>query len=347
MGTPYQELVKLKDLKILDDMREIYHQNTGMVISFHYPGRGDQWDFFPKKQKNEFCSIIQSTEQGMARCLDSDRQGLARARKRNSYCMYRCHASLTDVSIPLIYEGSELGAIYTGQVMLEQQTNDSFNRLFNDLRDLNLDYDRLKKAYFKVKVVPRERLSFYVKLLTLIANYIVTVEHEIQLQRMVINKDREIYRKERERMKLEKALSDLTISVLELEQEEHGFGGVSDESLKNSDKVAKAQDFIRRNFNRNIRLNDVATAVYLSPNYFSSLFRKITGNTFSTYLMKLRVKAARELLMQSDTPIKEIVHQVGFEDYNYFNRTFKRIEGMPPARFRQINSALLRQRSVS
>jgi YesN/AraC family two-component response regulator len=337
-----QELVNLRDLKILDDIREIYHQNTGMVISFHYPGRNDLWDFFPKQQKNEFCKIIQSSDEGMRRCLASDRRGFAEARKKVGYCIYQCHASLTDVSIPLIYEGQELGGIYTGQVLLEDPTDASYDQLYKRLQNLNLEYAELKRAYFKVKVVDRERLSFYVKLLALIANYIIAVENEIQLQRMVIGKDRELYRKERERMKLEKALKDLTISVLELEKGQGTLSGIGNESLRNNDKIAKAQEFIRKNFNRNIRLDDVATAVFLSPNYFSSLFRKITGHTFSTYLMKLRVQAARDLLKQTSIPIKEIVYQVGFEDYNYFNRTFKKIEGMPPARFRQTGGLSMR-----
>jgi YesN/AraC family two-component response regulator len=342
MGLNKQELVNLRDLKILDDIREIYHQNTGMVISFHYPGRNDLWDFFPKQQKNEFCKIIQSSDEGMRRCLASDRRGFAEARKKVGYCIYQCHASLTDVSIPLIYEGQELGGIYTGQVLLEDPTDASYDQLYKRLQNLNLEYAELKRAYLKVKVVHRERLSFYVKLLALIANYIIAVENEIQLQRMVIGKDRELYRKERERMKLEKALKDLTISVLELEKGQGTLSGIGNESLRNIDKIAKAQEFIRKNFNRNIRLDDVATAVFLSPNYFSSLFRKITGHTFSTYLMKLRVQAARDLLKQTSIPIKEIVYQVGFEDYNYFNRTFKKIEGMPPARFRQTGGLSMR-----
>jgi len=347
MGLNKRELVNLSDLKILDDIREIYHKNTGMIISFHSPGKGDLWDFFPKKQKNEFCRIIQSTEEGMRRCIASDQRGFVEAKQHDGYCIYQCHASLTDVSIPLIYEGHELGGIYTGQVLLEEPTEALFNKLFEPLKNLNLDYDELKQAYFKVMVVDRERLSHYVKLLALIANYIIAVEHEIQLQQKVIEKDRELYLKERERMKLEKALKDLTISVLELEKGLVTLSSSGKESLRNSDKIDKAREFMRQNYNKNIRLHDVATAVFLSPNYFSSLFRKITGNTFSSYLMKLRIKAARELLRQSSLPIKEIVFQVGFEDYNYFNRTFKKIEGMPPARFRQINSLSMGRRSVS
>lgn len=330
--------MNLRDVEILDDIREVYHKNTGMVISFHYSGRNDLWDFFPKKQKNEFCKMIQSTEEGMRRCVASDRKGFAEAKQTVGYCIYQCHASLTDVSIPLIYEGQELGGIYTGQVLLDEPTDVSYDQLYQRLEDLNLGYEELKQAYFKIMVVNRERLHFYVKLLALIANYIIAVEHEIGLQRMIIDKDRELYRQEKERMKLEKALKDLTISVLEFGKGKSAFSGIGNESLKNTDKISKAQDFIRRNYNKNIRLEDVATAVFLSPNYFSSVFKKITGSAFSTYLMKLRIQAARDLLVQTALPIKEIVYQVGFEDYNYFNRTFKRMEGIPPAQFRKINS---------
>jgi YesN/AraC family two-component response regulator len=190
-------------------------------------------------------------------------------------------------------------------------------------------------------------LNFYAKLLALIANYIIAKEHEIELQRTVIEKDRELYRQERRRMKLEEALKDLTISVLELEKGRKAIGGMVGEWGKNNDKISKARDFIRRNYNKNIRLEDVATAVFLSPNYFSTVFRKITGRTFSTYLMKLRVQAACDLLTQTSIPIKEIVFQVGFDDYNYFNRTFKRMEGMPPAQFRKTKGLQVRRGTVS
>jgi AraC-like DNA-binding protein/ligand-binding sensor protein len=330
-----QKPVNLRGLKILDDIKEVYYENTGMIISFYYPDRNKPWDDFPKKQKNEFCKIIQSTDEGFRRCLASDRRGFAEARQKDGYCIYRCHASLTDVSIPLIYEGRDLGGIYTGQVLLEDPTDASFDHLYGQLHNLNLGYERLKQAYFRVKVVDRERLSFCVKLLTLIANYIITVVHELQLQCTVIEKDRELYRKERERMKLEKALKDLSISVLAREKGQGALSIHNSESQENNDRIVKAQEFIRHNYNNNIRLDNVATAVFLSPNYFSTLFRKVTGYTFSTYLMKLRIQAARDLLKQTSIPIKKIVYQVGFEDYNYFNRTFKRFEGIPPAQYRK------------
>jgi YesN/AraC family two-component response regulator len=99
--------------------------------------------------------------------------------------------------------------------------------------------------------------------------------------------------------------------------------------------VSKAQLFIRANYGKDIRLADVARAVYLSPNYFSSLFKRVTGSSFRSYLIRKRVEAAQRLLEESELPIKEIVALTGFRDYNYFNRTFGATTGLTPARYRE------------
>jgi YesN/AraC family two-component response regulator len=85
-------------------------------------------------------------------------------------------------------------------------------------------------------------------------------------------------------------------------------------------------------------LEDVAHAVVLSPNSFSTLFKKVVGCSFRQSLARARIGVAQEMLARTDLPIKEIVFQVGFKDYNYFNRIFHLMTGMAPARFRHFNS---------
>jgi AraC-like DNA-binding protein len=46
------------------------------------------------------------------------------------------------------------------------------------------------------------------------------------------------------------------------------------------------------------------------------------------------MQAARQMLQEGTLPIKEVVARAGFRDYNYFNRTFRTMEGVPPAEFR-------------
>lgn len=324
-------LQHLTSLKILSQLREIYYRNTGMLISFQDPGSGGRILDYPKNQKSEYCKLIQASPEGLASCRECDRRGLAAARRKASYHIYQCHAGLVDVAIALEYKGAPIGSMYTGQVLLEPPDTRRLGRIYRGLTPLGIPFDRLEGAYHRVKVVEKSRLLFFAKLLHLFANYILKAENELYLQKMVGRKARELHRRELEKIKLEKTLKELSISVLEAKRRP---AAVDPQPGAGHEVIAKAQGFIQENFSKDIRLEDVARAVYLSPNYFSSLFRRVAGSTFRGYLVRKRLEAACDLLAGTDLPIKEIVARCGFKDYNYFNRTFTSICGKTPARFR-------------
>ncbi len=331
------QIVSLKKLEILDGIREVFYQNTGLIVSFHYPV-SDNVDFYPVVEKNTFCKLLHSTENGFSKCLESDRAALENAKRRNEYCIYTCHAGLTNVVVPLEYKKVEIGSIYTGQILTEYPTEEKFDEIYEGIEQLGLRYDLLKNAFMKVKVVEKEKLLFGIKLLSLMADYIISVEDEKYLQREVYRKDRDIIRHENENIKLQNELQNLSIAILEYEKElEKTNSIISAHDLKNNHIVSKAQLFIKANYYKTIKLSDVANAVYLSPNYFSTIFKELSGYTFSHYLMKTRISVAKKMLSETEIPIKEIVFKVGFDDYNYFNRQFKKREGMPPAKFRKLN----------
>jgi len=333
-----QSHVKLGNLKILNEIKEIFYQNTGMIISFHYPENESEVDidFYPKNEKSEYCKLIQSNKIGYKRCRQSDKIGLSIAKKNKGFAIYKCHAGLIDIAIPIVYKNKSIGAIYTGQIVTEPQNDTLFSKIYEDLKDLSLSYDKLREAYYKVKYVSPERLRFMVRLLSLLANYIVEVENELFLQKEIIRKNQELYKKEKEKIKLEKELKDLTISILEYRKKKSKYDDeVNIEDIKNNYIISKAQIFIKENYQKSLKLDEVAKAVYLSPNYFSYLFKEKTGYTFSQYLVNIRIEESKKLLENSNLPIKEIVFKSGFNDYNYFNRTFKEVVGVPPGKFRK------------
>jgi AraC-like DNA-binding protein/ligand-binding sensor protein len=334
---PRLSLGDLRELKILERLCEIYYQNTGMVVSIHHPGKHGRVEFYPQEERSEFCRLVQSTREGRELCLACDRHGLESARGKSSYHIYRCHAGLVDVAIPLDYKGTEIGSIYTGQVLLEPPTARRFSQAFRNLRRLGVSAAALEEAYLQVKVVDRGRLVFFARLLHLIGNYIIMAENELFLQRTIAEKDRELHRRELEKIKLTKALKELTIAVLETGAAGRGPEPEGPGDQGRSYVVSRAQQFISDNYGRDIRLEDVARAVYLSPNYFSSLFKRVTGSSFRSYLVGKRIAAAGELLEQTDLPIKEVVTRVGFKDYNYFNRTFSAFTELTPARYRALH----------
>jgi AraC-like DNA-binding protein/ligand-binding sensor protein len=333
MDQPFLEMLKAS--RVLNQLCEIYYQNTGMVISFHYPGEGGKLDFYPQEERSDFCKLIQSTPEGLRRCLECDREGLASARRKGGFHIYHCHAGLVDVAIPIDYRGEEIGSIYTGQIILEEPTVKHMRALYARLALPRVGFERFSAAFSTVKVVDQNRLLFFARLLDLMANYIVKAENEIRLQKQVVLKDRELHKREMEKAQLEKTLKDLSIAALGGGRKSRTLtDGAPSNGTPGREVVEKARAFIEAHYGQDITLEDVARAVFLSPNYFSSLFKKVAGSSFKSSLVDRRMQAARELLAGTALPIKEVVARSGFKDYNYFNRTFRALEGVPPAAYR-------------
>ncbi len=105
-------------------------------------------------------------------------------------------------------------------------------------------------------------------------------------------------------------------------------------SVKHADIIYKAIDYINNNFTKKITLDDVAGAVYLSPAYFSKVFKEQTGSSFTQYLNRLRIEESKTLLRNSSIPLVDIAGMVGYEDQSYFSKVFKKVTGSTPGRYR-------------
>lgn len=108
-------------------------------------------------------------------------------------------------------------------------------------------------------------------------------------------------------------------------------------SRKDSNKgiIRKAINYASDNYKDSIMLDDIASYIYISSNYFSRIFKEEMGESFVTWLNKYRVKKAQELLETGNLKIYEVAEQVGFNDYRYFNKLFKRYSGCTPIDYRK------------
>lgn len=110
---------------------------------------------------------------------------------------------------------------------------------------------------------------------------------------------------------------------------------IKEENAGNSNWIVrKARDYVNSQYYNKITLEDMALSLYLNPAYFSTAFKKSTGKNFVDYLTEVRVEKSKELLLKSEYKIKEISQKVGYDDYAYFCRVFKKVEGITPLEFR-------------
>ncbi len=100
--------------------------------------------------------------------------------------------------------------------------------------------------------------------------------------------------------------------------------------------IQTAKTYIADHYNENLRLEDVAEQIYLAPSYFGVLFKKETGESFSSYLTLVRMEKAKELLHDTRYNIAEVAAAVGYTDKRYFSRLFKEQVGVTPKEYRKI-----------
>ena len=107
------------------------------------------------------------------------------------------------------------------------------------------------------------------------------------------------------------------------------------DSDQKNELIAIACRYMEAHLNEPISRDQVAQVVYLTSPYFSSLFRKVTGMTYSDYLVDLRIRHAMKLL-EKKLSIREVAEAVGYRNMKYFNRIFKSKVGHLPSEYRKL-----------
>ena len=98
--------------------------------------------------------------------------------------------------------------------------------------------------------------------------------------------------------------------------------------------VEKAKHYLTDHLTQEIRTDDIAEAVGLSPYHLSRLFKTHTGLTMREYLTRERIEAAKQLLAVSDRTIPQIASLLRFCDQSYFTMVFRRQTGQTPGEYR-------------
>ena len=95
-------------------------------------------------------------------------------------------------------------------------------------------------------------------------------------------------------------------------------------------KLKQVLEYIDANMGKSLSLEELAQLTHMSPGYFSRLFKQSTGYTPHQYLIRRRVKQAKELLRQRKLSIADIAYQVGFANQGHLNYHFKKLTGVTP-----------------
>ncbi len=107
-------------------------------------------------------------------------------------------------------------------------------------------------------------------------------------------------------------------------------------NLKLHELLNIAKEYIDNNYAKDLTLSQVAKYIYLSDSYFAHSFKDKFGISPKSYILKIRIEEAKELLENTDMKIADVAHSVGFSSQQRFNDIFKKYTEVTPLKFRQL-----------
>lgn len=99
--------------------------------------------------------------------------------------------------------------------------------------------------------------------------------------------------------------------------------------------VHTVRKYISDHYAEEITRDDLAKLVYLNPDYLSRMFRAETGDSLSNYLIRYRIEKAKELLSNTNSPINQVACDVGYTNFSYFAKIFRKYAQCTPNEYRK------------
>lgn len=100
--------------------------------------------------------------------------------------------------------------------------------------------------------------------------------------------------------------------------------------------VSKCKDYIFQHLHDKIRVQDIATALYINPNYLSNIFKEYEGITILQFVMAEKIKLVKNMLIYSPYSFIEIATYLGFSSQSHLGTHFKKHTGMTLREFREL-----------
>jgi AraC-like DNA-binding protein len=96
------------------------------------------------------------------------------------------------------------------------------------------------------------------------------------------------------------------------------------------------KSYLDEHYKEHITLNSLSEQFYINKFYLTRMFKEQFGTTILSYLDQVRITHAKQLLRFSDLTIETVGGEVGINDGAYFNRVFKKVEGVTPGEYRRV-----------
>ncbi len=105
-----------------------------------------------------------------------------------------------------------------------------------------------------------------------------------------------------------------------------------------NEHIMKMIKFIDEHITERLSLKDIAEYFHLSKEYTSYIFKRETGKQLVSYINEQKALLAKKIIQNEEMTLTELSYYLGFENYDYFSKIFKKYVGVSPSKFKKNNS---------
>lgn len=316
-------LIKLNDLGM---------HLANMRINIIYPDDNGWVQCSPGGNKGapDFCQVMQGVPEGAKQCKMCHVL-MTVAASSSGTMQQKCHAGAYTLVCPINPPGHEQSqAVLSTCTFTGTDKQKAWKETALRGKHLGLDLKDLKKHFEELPILTDAQIKVANDVLAIAAESIKMIFAQRKIQEQLIEE-------KKGRVRTGGSVGNTVTEKLKV----LGASAGDDKESKASRQdqvpaiIRVVQETVNKSPEFHYNVAEIAASARMTPNHFSSLFRRHTGQTFSTFLSNRRLALAKKLLGDFTLNISEIASKVGFDDPGYFARRFRQVEGITPRAWRE------------
>jgi len=323
------DMKSILDIPLWEKLQDQLAKATGTaIICIDYKGN----PVSKHSGRTDFCSVIRENSVSRKRCFRCDAlAGLEAVRLERPY-IYLCHCGIVDVAVPVMVGDRYLGAVMFGQVRIPNDDTDAkVERLVNEISSFQAESESARKdlleMYERLPEMEYKRIVEIANLINAIVEYTVDravkSRNQAETYQWLLSMNAELVGGDAE-------IQELRAPITPLMEQSPETGPVKKNSV-----IYPAVAYINEHPREAVSMKNMAKLCHLSPSYFSRVFNRETGDTFTNYVNRLKIELAKEQLRGTNKSVSQIAGEVGYLNVSNFIDVFKRLEGITPSVYRQ------------
>lgn len=334
MNTQNYTLEKILDLKKWETLQDSLADVTSLaILTVDYKGK----PLTKHSRCNAFCRQVRMDPELSKRCEKCDSRGGFEAVCNNRPYIYLCHYGIVDIAIPISINEKYVGAVMAGQIRLSDHSSlIHLEQLHSSPTGLSIleKSPELQSMYNQLPFLSYDQVEKISDMLFHLCNYIV---EQAQSRNYILSMYENLTFVE----------SHFGSSPLVLQKNIDNLKNTLSDAINNTyikpaavampspdSRLYPVIEYISSNRSKIVTLNEAASLIHLSPGHFSRLFSKEFGQSFTSYVVHLKIEWAKQFLENTDLSVTQISDELGFSEPGYFIKLFKKEVQMTPLSYR-------------